>query len=556
MKVTTEPTYISELTLKCVLERSAELYGDRPALSFVSGSGVTYRELLDNVRAFGRYLRDIGIGPGDRVALLSENRPEWGTAYFAVTSIGAVVVPILTDFGAPEILTILSHSESKAAVVSGKMLEKIKERDPALRIVPIERIADPAFLADPVPAGRSVPRDDSAEPAVREDDLASIIYTSGTTGNSKGVMLTHRNIVFDAVSTLKRVAVLPEDVLLSILPLAHTYECTLGLVTVLMAGASIVYLEKPPIASVLIPALKKVRPTMMLSVPLVIEKIYRSKVLPSFTANPAVKTLYMVPPIRRLLNRVAGKRLLETFGGRLKFFGVGGAGIAPDVEKFLREARFPYAVGYGLTETSPLVAGTDAAGTRYRSTGPAIEGVEVRIAEPSVKTGEGEIQVKGPNVMNGYYKDSERTSQAFTEDGWFRTGDLGVFDRRGYLYIRGRIKNMILGPSGENIYPEEIEAAINRSSFVHDSLVLLQKGQLVALVQFNYEELAKRFADLKAGVLEKHKQGMEFLGELRKEVNAGLNRFSRITKIVEMNAPFEKTPTNKIKRYLYVKKSE
>jgi long-chain acyl-CoA synthetase len=552
MNVVTKPTFISELTLRCALERSAELYGERPALSFVSGSGVTYRELLENARAFGRYLRKIGIGPGDRVAILSENRPEWGTAYFAIALIGAVVVPILTDFSSSEILSILSHSEAKVAAVSEKLLDKIREHDPALRVVPIERIADPAFLSETAPTGRSVAEDDSAEPEIREEDLASIIYTSGTTGNSKGVMLTHRNIVSNAVATLKRVTVLPEDVLLSILPLAHTYECTLGLVTVLTAGASVVYLEKPPIASVLIPALKSVRPTMMLSVPLVIEKIYRSKVLPSFTATPVVKALYAIPPIRLLLNRIAGKRLLETFGGRLRFFGVGGAGIAPDVEKFLREARFPYAIGYGLTETSPLVAGTDATVTRYRSTGPVLDGVEVRIAEPSEKTGEGEIQVRGPNVMKGYFKDPERTGQAFTEDGWFRTGDLGVFDSRGYLYIRGRIKNMILGPSGENIYPEEIEAAINRSSFVHDSLVLLQKGQLVALVQFNYEELGKRFADLKAGLLEKQRQGMEFLNELRKEVNAGLNRFSRITRIIEMSAPFEKTPTNKIKRYLYV----
>ncbi len=379
-----------------------------------------------------------------------------------------------------------------------------------------------------------------------------MIYTSGTTGNSKGVMLTHRNILGDALATLERVPTAPDDIMLSILPLSHTYECTLGMVTPLIAGARVYYLDRPPIASVLLPALTKVRPTMILSVPLVIEKVYRSRIQPRLRKQP-LRTLAKVPQLRKLLARAAGKKLQATFGGRLRFFGVGGAALAPDVERFLRDAGFPYAIGYGLTETSPLIAGTGPEITRFRSTGPPLKGVELRIAEPDPNTGEGEIQVRGPYVMLGYYKDPERTRETFTGDGWLRTGDLGTLDRDGYLYIRGRLKNMILGPSGENIYPEEIEAAINRFPGVADSLVLEQKGGLVALVQLNYEELEKRIGDLAAGIADRHAKAMEFLDRLRKEVNTGLSGFSRITRIDEQSTPFEKTPTNKIKRYLYLK---
>ncbi len=393
-------------------------------------------------------------------------------------------------------------------------------------------------------AGRSHP--------VAEEDLASIIYTSGTTGNSKGVMLTHKNIVSDAIATKQIIRLDETDRLVSILPLSHAYECTLGFVLVLYAGASVYYLDKPPTARAMLPALEKIKPTIMCSVPLVIEKIYKTKVLPTFTQKRTMRALYKNPFLRRTLNRAAGKKLLRFFGGELHDFCIGGALLAADVEQFLREAKFPYAIGYGLTETSPLIAGTDSHNTVLRATGKPLQGVEMKIDKPHQGTGEGEILVRGPMVMKGYYRDPERTQAVLSEDGWFRTGDLGVFDEAGYLYIKGRVKNMILGPSGENIYPEEIEEAINENPDVLESLVYECGGQICARVYLNYEELDREFTSLKMSDSEIKEEIGKKLEALRREVNSRLKSFSRINRIIEQTSPFEKTPTLKIKRFLYV----
>ncbi|HOH07010.1 MAG: Long-chain-fatty-acid--CoA ligase FadD15 [bacterium ADurb.Bin431] len=294
-----------------------------------------------------------------------------------------------------------------------------------------------------------------------------------------------------------------------------------------------------------------IKPTIMCSVPLIIEKIYKTKVLPTFTQKRTMRALYKNPFMRRTLNRAAGKKLLRFFGGELHDFCIGGALLAADVEQFLREAKFPYAIGYGLTETSPLIAGTDSRATVLRATGKPLQGVEMKIDNPHPDTGEGEIVVRGPMVMKGYYRDPERTQAVLSEDGWFRTGDLGVFDKKGYLYIKGRVKNMILGPSGENIYPEEIEEAINEHPDVLESLVYEQGGQICARVYLNYEELDHEFTSLKMSDSEIKAEIGKRLEELRIEVNSRLKSFSRINKIIEQTSPFEKTPTLKIKRFLY-----
>jgi len=382
------------------------------------------------------------------------------------------------------------------------------------------------------------------------DDVAAIVYTSGTTGHSKGVMLTHGNLIADVVGTTKIVDVNQEDRFLSILPLPHTYECTLGLIAPLMLGASVYYMEKPPTAPVLLPALQKVRPTVMLSVPLIIEKIYKAKILPELTKSPLLRRLHGIPLFRRLLHRVAGKKLLDIFGGRLRIFTIGGAPLAPDVELFLREGKFPYAIGYGLTETAPLIAGTGPAKTRFRSTGPALPGTQIRIANRNPETGEGEIQVKGPTVMKGYYRDPERTREVFTEDGWLKTGDLGMVEPDTYVFIKGRSKNMILGPSGKNIYPEEIEAVINEFETVRESVVYEHGNRLVALVHLDYEKLQKVLQTLSETDIRGRVNTM--LADLHKEINARVPLYARIHKIIEQAEPFEKTPTQKIKRHLYI----
>ena len=298
----------------------------------------------------------------------------------------------------------------------------------------------------------------------------------------------------------------------------------------------------------------------MLSVPLLIEKIVRAKVLPELNSI----SLYKYKVSRRLLNLIAGIKLKKQLGGRLRFFGIGGAALASDVEAFLKAARFPYAIGYGLTETAPLLAGGAPYRFSLRSTGPALKGVELRIAERDPVTGEGEIQARGPNIMLGYYKEEEKTRETFTEDSWFRTGDLGVMNSRGELSIRGRLKTMILGPAGENIYPEEIESLLNQSLYVQESVVFEEGSSLVALVQLKpeileklYEELKEKAKDLSEEVKERKDalelRAKELLESVRRDVNSKISAFSRLGKVVLHLEPFEKTPTQKIKRYIYSK---
>jgi long-chain acyl-CoA synthetase len=285
---------------------------------------------------------------------------------------------------------------------------------------------------------------------------------------------------------------------------------------------------------------------------LIIEKIYKSKILPEINRKFITRILYKIPTSRKLLHKVAAKKLFATFGGELKFFGIGGAKLDDNVERFLMEGGFPLAIGYGMTESSPLLAGAGVGKTRFLSTGIAVEGVQLRIAQSDRKTGLGEIQAKGENVMLGYYKEPEITKNTFTDDGWLKTGDLGCFDKDGNLYIKGRMKNMIVGSSGENIYPEEIESLINRMEYVLESLVVEQKGRLVALVHLNMEELEKKYNSLKAETASFiNDETSIILKEIQNKVNEQLNKFSQIQRVVWQTAPFEKTPTQKIKRFLY-----
>jgi long-chain acyl-CoA synthetase len=555
-------------TLITMLARSAERFRATPALSSVNGEPLTYAALYDKVREVSRILREQGITAGDRVAILSENRPEWGIVYFAIAATGAISVPILPDFHSSEVQHILRHAECKAIFISERYYQKIEGGAYAdlttiflidnFSIIPPE--TQKGMLKEFLAEGKkefakfkeSAMRFVGWIPAAAQpDDVSTIIYTSGTTGHSKGVMLTHRNLLEDVKATAELVSIVPTDRMLSILPLSHAYECTLGLVTPLSAGMAVYYLDKPPTPQVLLPAMLTVRPTIMLSVPLVIEKIYRGKILPQLTGNAIVRRMYKIPFVRKRMNKLAGKKMLASFGGSLRLFCIGGAPLAADVEKFLKEAQFPYAIGYGLTETSPLVAGTNNVNTRYRATGPALPGIEIVIDHPDPATGEGEILVRGPVVMKGYYKDPDRTREVITTDGWFHTGDLGVFDTDRYLHIKGRLKNVILGASGENIYPEEIESVINEFEIVSESLVFSVQNQLVARVHLNYESIERQCAEGHLGESEIQKKIEAVLLDLREQVNARVSKFSQLNRVIEQIEAFEKTPTQKIKRYLY-----
>ncbi len=539
------------LTLPMKFAETLKKCGDRDALTFVGEEAKTYKQLDADIKAVIAQLESQGIQPGDRVALLSQNMPNWGVIYYAVTFMGAVVVPMLPDFSAAEIKNVLEHSESKLLYVSEGLRNKVSE-------LKIDSLNEVISVEDFTGITSEIKYNPKQQPKgtyyVNEDDLAAIIYTSGTTGRSKGVMLSHKNIVSNAIAGGIVQEVDCNDRFLSILPLSHTYENTLGLILPMLNGSCVYYLKKAPTPQVLLPALKKVKPTLVLSVPLIIEKIYRNKVLPTFQKSSLMRLVYAIPAFRKLLNRVAGKKLMDTFGGELKFFGIGGSKLDKYVEKFLREARFPYAIGYGLTETAPLLAGANPKNTRLQSTGPVVNQTVIRINEPDTVTGEGEIWAKGPSVMKGYYKEPELTNEVITEDGWFKTGDLGVFDKNNNLYIRGRLKNMIIGSNGENIYPEEIETVINNFSYVLESIVVEEKGKLVAMVHFNKEELEKKYQDFKEEVTHViDKKTDELAEELRVYVNSQVARYARVQRVVAYPTPFTKTATHKIKRYLYKK---
>ena len=546
-------------TIYELLHTSVEKFSSNIAFSMFGGEDVTYKEVLERVNHVQDLLLDAGLNPGDKVALLSSSMPNWGVSYFAVTTAGMVVVPLMPDFTGEELDSLIEHSEAKALLVSDKLFTKLsKEAVSKLNIV--IRTKNLSIISQTVKAQGS-----KAMP--KPEDLAAIIYTSGTTSKPKGVMLTHYNLASNASLCNVLFPIREDDVTLSVLPMSHTYECTLGFLLIFSGGGRMTYLEKPPTPSVLLPALRKVRPTIFLIVPLIIEKVYNSQVKSKFTANKFISTLYGVGFIRRILHRIASKKLMKAFGGRIRFLGIGGSKLHIDTETFLYEGGFPYAIGYGLTETAPMAAGQIPGKCRLGSTGPAMAGVQIRLDNINPETGHGEVVINSPSVMQGYYKNPEATAEVFTKDGWFRTGDLGELDKDGYLYIKGRLKNMIVGASGENIYPEDIESVLNTYAYVSESIVIEQDGHLVALVHYDSDaierlknEWMERWEISRDKFKEKEREWEEKMEELKKDimkyVNSKVNRFSRISEVVEEKEEFVKTPSKKIRRFLYERRGK
>lgn len=534
-------------TIYEIVKHSVEKFSSRIAFSMIDGEDVSYKEVGERIEQVQELLLNAGVGAGDKVAILSSSMPNWGVSYFAVTCAGMIAVPILPDFTGEELDLIIEHSEAKAILVSDKLYAKLsKQTTDKMNI--IIRTKGLNIISQRV--------EQRAEKRIPEpDDLAAIIYTSGTTSKPKGVMLSHYNIAMQITIIPPLFDYTEEDVLLSILPLSHTYECTLGMIYPFARGAHIFYMDRPPTASALMPALAKVRPTVIASVPLIMEKVYRGKVLPKFQSKAILRKLYGWNWSRKILHKMAGKQLKKLFGGRMRLFAIGGAKFDPDAERFLKDAGFPYGIGYGLTETAPLLAGAVGKMTRIGSTGPALPAVEARLDNVNPDTGQGEIVVKTPCVMRGYYKNEEATKAVFTDDGWFRTGDLGAIEKDGWISIKGRLKNMIVGPSGENIYPEDIEEVLNSNRFVAESVVTEEDGKLIALVHFNTEALEETYDEFKHKMsVSKERIGLK-MEEIKRElvdyVNSKVNRFSKITKVVDNEGEFEKTPTKKIRRFKY-----
>ena len=549
---------LGKYTFQHLLENSVKLFEKRPAVSFADETPITYGEFYKKVKQTQKLLTNLGLRSGEHIALLSPSSPFWGISYFAIVLMGCVAVPLLHDFTEKEIASCIKHSNSKALFVSKKMLSKIQNVENVDVIVNIEDLS--------ILKGSILNDEETPTYLCNEEDLASIIYTSGTTGRSKGVMLTHKNLVFTAIAGQQAQRINCYDVAVSILPMSHVYEFTIGFLMFILNGACIYYLGGPPVPRTLLPVLAKVKPQFMLVVPMVIEKIYKQKVLPSFTKPGLMSTLYQNRLTRKILCRIAGKKLIKTFGGRLKFFGIGGAKTDPVVEAFMKDAGFPYAIGYGLTETSPLVAFSSVGKTRPGYLGRQLEGIEVKLDNPDSQTGVGELVVKGENVMKGYYNDPALTKEAFTEDVFFKTGDLCTIDKKGWIRLMGRSKNMILGASGENIYPEDIEFVINQHPLVSESLVIEgENSSLVAYVKLDEEKLNAQVANEVNGekTFSENIQGMasgisdafmykkeELLNEIKFFINSNVNKMSRID-IIKPVSEFEKTASQKIKRYLY-----
>ena len=502
--------------------------------------GYTYNSFKAKCDSLSKTLTQYGIGAGDKVAIFSQSMPNWSVAFFSSVPFGRIAIPILPDSSENEVTNIINHSESKVIFVSQKLAGKLSQecRDKMTLIIDMDTFEviksdDEKFTCD---GKTSVPT---------PDDIATIIYTSGTTGSAKGVVLSHRNLASNVITCYHSCKRTEKDRWLSVLPMAHTLEMTLSMLYPMYCGATVYYLPKPPVASLLMKAFKIVKPTTMLTVPLIIEKVYKGSVLPTIQKSRTLT--WMNEHMYGLMCRIIGMKLKATFGGHISFYGIGGAKLDPEVEKFLLAAKFPYAIGYGLTETSPLLGYAMNGWRAVGSFGYPVYNVKLKLHNINPETGEGEVVAKGPNVMLGYYKDPARTKSVFTEDGWFRTSDIAIQDEKGRFFIKGRNNNMILGPSGENIYPEEIENVINNVEGVSESIVVERDGKLVALVQpdENFIKWDKESEDKLYVKLDNWK------AKVLKITNKSVSKASQVSSVEVMKEPFEKTATQKIRRFKY-----
>jgi len=553
------------MTLNYIVDSSRDKFGDLAAIGMAQSEPITYEELHDRICALAARMQKDGISKGDHVAILAENSHHWGTAYLATVRIGAIGVPILPDLPEADVHHILSEMKVKILFTTQRQIEKIYDFNgaPLKKVITLddhqsaegllqvscftpfmeEALAD---YRESVAIGES-----PVFPEVGEEDLASILYTSGTSGFSKAVMLSHKNLTSNAYSASGLLEVKPGAVFLSILPMSHTYEFTTGFILPLLMGARIAYAGKTPTPAILQNLCAHEKPFAIFAVPLVLEKIYKKRVLPKIEKNRVISFICRFRKGRKFISKRIGQKLLDFFGGNLTLMGVGGAALNPDVEQFLIEAEFPYLVGYGLTESSPLIAGGPAGDKTIAlgSSGKPIPGVTVRIEDPDPETSIGEVYACGPNIMRGYHNDPDGTAEVLTPDGWLATGDIGMIDGQGNLHIKGRCKNVIVMANGENVYPEAIEHKINSYQWVVESLIVENNGQLNAWIYPDYETIDEGTEGQSR--LQRKEYIDNLLEKLRKELNAQLPRTSRIAEVYERREPFIKTATHKIKRYLY-----
>jgi long-chain acyl-CoA synthetase len=546
-----------EKTLCAMISNSITRYWNLPAMADYEDEAITYGDVANRISRLHALFSGLKIKPGDKIALLGKNSLDWAVAYLATVSFGAVVVPILPDFKTNDIHHIVNHSDALILFTGRATAESLDETKMLnlgyifaldnLELIysgrknaekTIKKITEEYRDAGKTPLSADSFRSHQAGP----DDLACLSYTSGTTGFSKGVMLSHANLQANVLFAQKNMPLKPGDRILSFLPLAHAYGCAFEFLFPFSSGCFITFLGRTPTPRTIIEAFSAIKPQLVLSVPLIMEKIYKKQIKPVLESTK-LKLLTSLPPLKKIVFRKIRRRLVELFGGNFHEVVIGGAALNAEVELFLKAVEFPFTSGYGMTECGPLISYSNWKITRTFSVGRPVDGMEVRIASPDPVKVVGEILTRGTNVFHGYYKNPETTAETIDQDGWLHTGDLGVMDQDGFVYIKGRCKNMILGSSGQNIYPEEIEAKLNNLPYVGESLLVESEGKLIALVYPDLELVDQQGLqenELKA-LMEKNRQSL----------NADLPAFSRITRIDLYPEEFEKTATKKIKRFLY-----
>ena len=536
------------------LEEAIKTGWDRPALGNFRGELFTFGQLAEQIAKFHIFFEAIGIKKGDKVALCAKNSARWGVTFFAANTYEAVLVPILADFHPDSVNSLVDHSESKVLLTDTDIWAKLDiEKMPTIKAVisssdfsllyssddKVQEVNDKIdqLFAQKYPNGFSA--SDVSYPINNDKELAIINYTSGTTSAPKGVMLRYECLSANVEFGQKRLPSYPEDKIVSMLPMAHMYGMMFELIYPLCGGSSIYYLGKTPTPALLLGAMAEVKPYLVITVPLVMEKIFKSKVAPVIN-KPIMKVITSIPGLNKIIFKKIRNTLLNAFGGNVREIVMGGAALNPDVEKWFRKFKLPFTVGYGMTEAAPLLAYEDWWEFASKSCGKCVDSVEVRIDSDDPYNKVGEIQAKGYSLMSGYYKNEEATKAAFTEDGWMRTGDLGLLDKKGNIFIKGRSKNMILSANGQNIYPEEIEAVVNNQPYVVESVVVDRGARLVALVYMDSDKAKTEGVDMEA-----------YKAQIMAEVNKAMPSYSKLNVVEYMDQPFEKTPKMSIKRFMY-----
>jgi long-chain acyl-CoA synthetase len=549
---------MDENTFLGIIERSIHQYWDMPAMTDYEGTTFYYKDFAKEIDKLHDYFKAAGIKPGDKISLAGRNSARWAISFFATLSYGAVVVSILHEFDKDSIKYIVNHSDSIALFVDESIWENLDQDGmPELKTVfsldhysllqtSGDEISNLVIHSDTIFAEKyknGFSANDLFFHTEESEELAVINYTSGTTSNPKGVMIPYRSLWSNtrfANDNLHFVS--PGDGIVCMLPMAHTYGLAFEILNSISMGCHIYFLSKVPSPKILIDMFAKVKPRLVLAVPLIIEKIVMKNVFPKLQKG-AASVLIKIPVLNAIVYNKVRKSLIELFGGEIIELVIGGAALNQEVESFLRKINFPYTVGYGMTECGPLISYAWWEDFKQKSVGVVVDRMQVRIDSDDPENKVGEIQVKGTNVMLGYYKNEEATNETTTEDGWLKTGDLGVIDRDGYIFIRGRNKNMILGASGQNIYPEEIEDRINNYPYIIESLAIEREGKIVALIVPDIDVLNHMKI--------KKESYPAFFDNWLKDINSKLPAYSRISSYQIRDEEFEKTPKRSIKRYKY-----